>query len=249
MLFMIVYDIPSDDPTLKWKMISCIEKKQVRNTIYLMTLDGINYYIKVIENHTLLSFLKDLVRSSKGMKFYVANFEMQKRGIPTAEAVFVVEKRHLFFKAQSIVATREISNTLPFVNAYKRCVQRDSEFEKESLLEELARLIYRLNKEKIAHADLLGNVLVKNEWSKLDFYIIDYDAVKLFDHLSKFDFIKHFEGFYWFFVSREKHATGDWKILCQKYIELDDTIAPSVEILTRHVARRKELSYYLNNRL
>jgi len=56
-------------------------------------------------------------------------------------------------------------------------------------------------------------------------------------------------GFYWFFVSREKHATGDWKILCQKYIELDDTIAPSVEILTRHVARRKELSNYLNNRL
>ena len=71
------------------------------------------------------------------------------------------------------------------------------------------------------------------------------DAVKLFDNLTKFDLIKHFEGFYWYFVEKQKISEEAWAILCEEYIKLDKKTFQSVKELTGYTANRKNLLYYI----
>lgn len=212
---------------------------------YITEIDENKYFIKIFNNSNLILIVRDLFRASKAMKFYAANFEMHKRGIPVPEAVFILQKKFLLIKIRSIIATRGIENSCPFTQHYREWSENHTDEEKRYYLKKLADFIYLLNKKEIAHTDLLGNIMVKEESGKLQFILIDNDAVKLFDNLTKFDLIKHFEGFYWYFVKKQKVSEKAWVILCQEYIKLDNTTFHSVEELTRHVANRKNLLYYV----
>lgn len=214
---------------------------------YIINSNNINFYIKIFNNSNIILILKDIFRASKAKKFYVSNFEIKKRNILVPEAVFFVQKKFFIFKTSSFIATREITDTKPFTQHYKDWTPNHTDSEKKHYLKELANFIYLLNNKKVAHADLLGNILIKEKNNKILFFLIDNDAVKLFNNLTKFDFIKHFEGFYDFFVKKEAYSKDDWKILCKEYINIDNTISNSIETLTEYVKNRKNLLFYVTS--
>ena len=96
--------------------------------------------------------------ATKAKKFYVANFEMHTRGIQVPEAVLILEKKILFIKFLSIIITKAIPDSQPFTAHYKAWAQNNPD-DKRYYLKALADFIFLLNSRKVAHSDLLGNIL------------------------------------------------------------------------------------------
>ncbi|MBN2406774.1 MAG: hypothetical protein JXJ19_03655 [Elusimicrobia bacterium] len=213
----------------------------------VIAADGGNIHLKIFNNTGIAAVLKDIFRASKARKFYASNFEIRKRGIPSPDALFILEKRMLFLKFSSIIATREIEESTPFTGHYKAWVGTRPEKDRLNYIEEIARFIFKLNSSGVCHADLLGNILVNAGGGRIRMYLIDNDAVKLFDNLTRFDYIKHFEGFYDYFVKKAAVSREDWETLCREYLKMDKSVSDSVEGITQHVANRKNLLYYLKN--
>jgi len=205
-------------------------------------------YVKAFNNINFKLLLRNFFRSSKALKFYVCAFEMKKLSIPIAEPVFAAERKFLGVKFRSLIATEEVKDSKPFICHYP--AKNLSPDKKRTYMRKLAELIFLLNIKKTAHADLLGNILVREISGIPELFLIDNDAVKLFNHINRFDKIKHFEGFYNFFITRSdvpKHE--DWNLLCEEYLKIDPEFSPSVEMLTDDVKNRKNLGHYIKKNI
>jgi hypothetical protein len=242
-------EIKNSNIKIKYHSGTLADKK----THYIINDGNANFYIKIFNSINPVMLVRDVFRSTKSMKFYVMSGEIRNRGGLIPAPVFFLEKRFLFFKFQSIIATREIEDSTLFRDHYENWTAENPEY-RSIYLTRLAEFIYFLNSREIGHADLVGNILIQektNESGKgkdIDIYLIDHDAVKSLKNLTRFDYIKHFEGFYDFFVKNRKVSEEDWNTLCLEYLKLDNRFFNSIDDITDQVKHRKNLTHYIKTK-
>jgi len=236
-----VNEYGSADPPPAIKFIGTPEDIRAKKAYFFLEHEGVKYFVKIFNNNSPGLLFRDILRCSKALKFYSATFVMKKREINVPKPVFMLEKKFLFFNFTSVICTTFIDDALPFTEDYRK----NSEQETDYYLERLADFLLLLKRKQVCHTDLLGNILIKRSSGIPEFYLIDIDAVKLFDNLTRFDYIKHFEGFYDFFVKKEGFSEKDWWKFLDIYLSKDPSMAQIPEALTEDIKNRKNLIFYV----
>ncbi|HWP59736.1 MAG TPA: lipopolysaccharide kinase InaA family protein [Candidatus Acidoferrales bacterium] len=137
------------------------------------------FYIKRYNYQGLGYAIKDLFRSSRARRTWLAANSLHMRGIFVALPLAYLERRRFGFLLESYILTAAVDGE-PLRDILRR--YRDFGYplsEKRTLLGALARVVKRLHESGVACRDLKASNLVvdKSESGSFRFHIVDFDGV------------------------------------------------------------------------
>ncbi len=151
-------------------------KNSRTTTVGTLPLTAGTLYIKRYNFQGIGYALKDLFRSSRARRTWVAANALRMREISVGLPVAYLEQRRLGFLLESFVITEAV------VGESLTTALLDMRFlEKRKLVRGLAQFVRRMHDRQVSHRDLKGaNILVQRQLpDKFCFSIIDYDGVKI----------------------------------------------------------------------
>lgn len=168
-------------------------KKTAKETISLLTAayDGIEYKVVVKEWFcaTLLARLRYVLFSSRARRNWIAARALRVRGIPTPDALALVEYRSGLLLKRSLLFTRYVEAAHELnayvLSRYGGALSSATRQEKKRFIQTLAELIRDMHARGIYHADMKSNnILVREDGDAWKLFIIDLDRVRFRKSLS-----------------------------------------------------------------
>lgn len=160
-----------------------VVKQGPHRVVYRVALDGVTFYLKHNLTPDRVTWLRQLVRPSKGRREYTSAMAAAARGIPTAFPLAWAQERGLFGNGESVLITRSLDDTqqlnlfvhqvLPTLTAERQAHIR------RQLAHALGRFVARMHDAGIRHNDLhAGNLLIRlNAGDALELFLIDLNDV------------------------------------------------------------------------
>jgi tRNA A-37 threonylcarbamoyl transferase component Bud32 len=153
-------------------------------TVYRVALPGLRFYLKHYRLPDVRSWLRQLVRPSKGRLEYRRALAVAARQIPTAEPLALGERAGRLPPGDSFLITRSLDDTEPLntflETTFPRLEACRQPRVRQRLAGELGRLLARMHDAGLAHHDLhAGNLLVRLDGDRPDLYVIDLHAARL----------------------------------------------------------------------
>ena len=138
-----------------------------------------NLILKRYLNRGLLDILKAFI-CTRGQKAFSAGQILRKSGFLTPPVAACCQKSCAGFTTADFLITAEISDSIPLSQLFSEV----SGNERQVLIEQFGQTVGLMHNQKIFHGDLrLGNILVKKNESKFDFYFLDNERTKKFRKL------------------------------------------------------------------
>jgi len=139
--------------------------------------------------------LKDVFRSSKAAKEWIAGDRLLGLGIKTPVPLAVGERRRFRFLQESFLVTEEVtgSKTLgPYLAVFAPPLSKEKIEEKRDFISRLAKEVGRIHKQGFFHGSLsVANVLVrKTPQGNMSFYFLDLDYAKAQRRVSPYQKVK-----------------------------------------------------------
>jgi serine/threonine protein kinase len=146
-------------------------------------------YFKQYHYRSVWDFAKHVFRRSRAERTMRANAMLDDNGFAFPLIVAIGYRRKGPFRAESFLLTREVENALPVHSFLQSHFSTSKSLRiKRDFILALGRFIGRLHTKNISHGDLrLGNVLVRQNGSNWDFFLLDNERTiqyaRLPDHL------------------------------------------------------------------
>jgi tRNA A-37 threonylcarbamoyl transferase component Bud32 len=139
--------------------------------------------------------LKDVFRSSKAAKDWIAGNRLLELGVKTPVPLAVGERRRFRFLQESFLVTEEVtgSKTLgSYLAVFAPPLSKEKLKEKRDFISRLAREVGRIHNQGFFHGSLsVANVLVrKTPQGNMSFYFLDLDYAKVQRRVSPYQKIK-----------------------------------------------------------
>lgn len=161
-----------------------VVKQGPHRIVYRVALPTGVFYVKHNLTPDRTTWLRQLVRRSKGRREYESALEVAARGIPTAMPLAWAQQRGMFSNGESMLITRSLDNTeplnaflqqtLPTMPAGRRA------FLRQKVAQALGRFLAQLHHAGIRHNDLhAGNLLIRLDVDDLpQLFLIDLNDVQ-----------------------------------------------------------------------
>jgi tRNA A-37 threonylcarbamoyl transferase component Bud32 len=168
-------------------------KKTAKETISLLTAahEGIEYKIVVRESFcaTLLARLRYTLFRSRARRNWIGARALLVRGIPTPDALALVEYRSGLVLKRSLLFTRYAEGACELneyvLSRYGGAMSPTTRRQKKRFIRTLAELIRDMHAKGIYHADMKSNnILVREDGDAWKLFIIDLDRVRFRKSLS-----------------------------------------------------------------
>ncbi len=168
-------------------------KRTAKETISLLTAthDGIDYKVVVRESFcaTFLARLRYTLFPSRARQNWIGARALRVRGIPTPDALALVEYRSGLLSKRSLLFTRYIEGACELneyvLSRYGGALSPATRKQKKRFIQTLAELIRDMHAKGIYHADMKSNnILVREDGDAWKLFIIDLDRVRLRKSLS-----------------------------------------------------------------
>ena len=161
-----------------------VVKKGPHRVVYRVALEGMTFYVKHNLTPDRVTWLRQLVRSSKARREYESALEVAARGIPTAAPLGWGRQRGFFSNGESMLITRSLDDTQP-LNVFVHQVLPTLPPARQACLRQrlavaLGRFLARMHEAGIRHNDLhAGNLLIRLEPGDVpSLFLIDLNDVR-----------------------------------------------------------------------
>ena len=144
-------------------------------------LSGI--YLKRYNVKSIADVIKNIFRSSKGRKTWLASNILKIRGVPTPEPVLFMERRKPFLIFESYIVTESLFEAKPlnlFMDSIFNLMMKKNKLQ---FIKEVAMKVKQLHDCGIMHRDLKATNILVNAGDKIKIYFTDLDAIKVSDSL------------------------------------------------------------------
>lgn len=167
-----------------------IVKQGPHRVVYRVALANVAFYVKHNLTPNRVTWVRQLVRSSKARREYDSALEVAARGVPTAWPLAWAQERGFLSNGESLLVTRSLDNTqplhvfvqqvLPALTAPRQACIR------QRLADALGRFLAQLHEAGIQHHDLhAGNLLLRlNAGDIPELFLIDLNDVQFGPRLT-----------------------------------------------------------------
>jgi tRNA A-37 threonylcarbamoyl transferase component Bud32 len=156
-------------------------KRSTTTSVAVVRQSAGRLYVKRYNYQGLGYAIKDLFRSARARRAWIAANSLHMRGIPVALPVAYLERRRLGLLLDSYVLTEAKSgrNLRVVLNDYDRSAA--SVNTKRALLNAMARLVRKMHDRGVAHRDLKApNVIAQAGPNNVcELFIVDFDGISL----------------------------------------------------------------------
>ena len=160
-----------------------VVKQGPHRIVYRVALERGTFYVKHNLTPDRLTWLRQLVRTSKARREYNSALEVAARGIPTALPLAWAQQRGFWSDGESLLITRSLDDTQP-LNVFVHQILPSLPAQRQALVrrrlaEALGRFLARMHQAGIRHNDLhAGNLLIRLDANDaLRLFLIDLNDV------------------------------------------------------------------------
>ena len=156
------------------------DSRTTRVTRRALLPGGPELFVKRYNYQGFLYALKDVLRSSRSQRAWIAANGLVARGIPTATPVAYLERRRLGVLLESYLITEEVEGEGLREFARRSRASGASLDEKRQVTREVAALVRRMHEKGVSHRDLKGrNILIRQESpGRFRPFLLDLDGVQ-----------------------------------------------------------------------
>ncbi len=170
-----------------------ILKRSSKSVVFLeeIPFGGVPKKVVVKYNfcRSFFDMLKKTFLDTRCRRAWIASNGLAVRGIPTPQAIALIEKKSFGFTRDNLLLTEYVDGLLSVNDYISKYFNNDLNKKKKLFIEELARLVRLFHDTGIYHGDLSGrNILVKegsaSGGENWEMFITDLDAVSLWKKLT-----------------------------------------------------------------
>jgi tRNA A-37 threonylcarbamoyl transferase component Bud32 len=142
---------------------------------------GAKLYIKRYNYQGIPYAIKDLFRSSRARRTWVAANSLHMRDIPVALPLAYLEKRRFGILLESYFVTEAVTGTNLRQTFNRYDTTGAGQKEKRALVHALARVVKKMHAHGVSHRDLKANNIVAQERAphQFDLFIVDFDGIRI----------------------------------------------------------------------
>ncbi len=139
-----------------------------------------SYFLKRYDCRGLLFGIKNIFRSSRGMKVWRSSWGFLARDLPVPKPLIFIEERHFRVLGRAYILSEYNTGAERLMNLWPSF----SENEKDSVLIKSAMLLGRVNRFNCIHGDTNWDNLLIVDKDSFDLLLVDLDCAKIFRRLS-----------------------------------------------------------------